>query len=139
MSNNETVVDHKQRGSFGSGLVFAVDSLKRVVEQNDTQWGRLFDLSIQFLIVTSLLAFSIETLPNLSPAAKQWLHVLEIATVAIFTIEYLLRLYVADNKLRFAFSFFGIIDLLAILPFYFAIGVDLRSIRAFRFLRLFRA
>jgi len=56
----------------------------------------------------------------------------------VFTIEYILRIYVADNKLRFIFSFFGIIDFLAILPFYLAVGVDLRSLRALRFLRLFR-
>ena len=55
-----------------------------------------------------------------------------------FSIEYLLRIYVADKKFKFIFSFFGIIDLLAILPFYLAFGVDLRSIRAFRFVRLFR-
>lgn len=44
----------------------------------------------------------------------------------------------ADNKLRFIFSFLGIIDLISILPFYFAIGIDLRSIRAIRLFRLFR-
>ena len=63
---------------------------------------------------------------------------MKIATVAIFTAEYLLRLIVADRKLGFVFSFFGIVDLLAIVPFYIASGVDLRSVRAFRLLRLFR-
>ena len=56
----------------------------------------------------------------------------------IIIIEYILRIYVADRKLNFIFSFFGIIDLLAILPFYLAFGVDMRSLRAVRFLRLFR-
>jgi len=59
-------------------------------------------------------------------------------SITIFTIEYVLRLYVAHLKLAFFFSFFGLIDLLAILPFYIASGVDLRSVRAFRLLRLFR-
>lgn len=58
--------------------------------------------------------------------------------MAVFTIEYFLRLAVADNRLKFATSFFGVIDLLAILPFYLSLGVDLRSVRAFRLLRLFR-
>lgn len=113
--------------------------LKRIVEQNDTYWGRVFDLVIQALIVVSLVTFSIETLPNLSKRATAWLYFIEVLTVAVFTLEYLLRLAVADKKLQFAFSFFGLIDLLAILPFYLATGVDLRAIRSFRFLRLFRA
>jgi len=116
-----------------------INRLKGIVEQNDTPAGKAFDLAIQALIVLSLITFSIETLPNLSPAAQRWLTRIEVATVAIFTGEYLLRLALADRKLRFAVSFYGIIDLVAILPFYIASGVDLRSIRAFRFLRLFRA
>jgi voltage-gated potassium channel len=116
-----------------------VVSLKQIVERNDTKWGRVFDLAIQLLIVVSLISFSIETLPDLSATAREWLHFIEIGTVAVFTTEYLLRLWVSDRKRGYAFSFFGIIDLLAILPFYMSMGVDLRSIRALRFLRLFRA
>lgn len=116
-----------------------MESLKQIVESNDTKWGRVFDLTIQSLIVVSLISFSIETLPDLSATARKWLHSIEIATVAVFTTEYLLRLWVSDRKRGYAFSFFGIIDLLAILPFYMSMGVDLRSIRALRFLRLFRA
>ena len=113
-------------------------SLKDVVEQNDTPLGRTFDLCIQLLIVLSLIAFSIETLPDLSSSMRRYLYIFEVVTVAIFTAEYITRLVVADNKLRFATSFFGIIDLLAILPFLLSFGIDLRSIRAFRLLRLFR-
>ncbi len=116
-----------------------LDRLKRVVEQNDTPAGRAFDLSIQALIVVSLMTFSLETLPNLSPATKRWLYVIEVITVLIFTAEYLLRLLLSDRKVKFAFSFFGVIDLLAIVPFYLAMGIDFRSIRILRFLRLFRA
>jgi voltage-gated potassium channel len=116
-----------------------VVSLKQIVERNDTKWGRVFDLAIQLLIVVSLISFSIETLPDLSATAREWLHFIEIGTVAVFTTEYLLRLWVSDRKRGYAFSFFGIIDLLAILPFYLSMGIDLRSIRALRFLRLFRA
>jgi voltage-gated potassium channel len=116
-----------------------LDRLKQVVEQNDTRAGRAFDLAIQALIVISLVTFSIETLPNLSTRTERWLNAIELITVLIFTAEYLLRLSLTDRKLKFVFSFFGIVDLLAILPFYIAAGIDLRSIRAFRFLRLFRA
>jgi voltage-gated potassium channel len=114
-------------------------SLKRIVEHNDTRWGRVFDLVIQALIVVSIVSFTIETLPDLSPGTRRVMEVIELVTVIVFSIEYLLRIAVADSKLGFVFSFFGLIDLLAILPFYIAPGLDLRSVRAMRLLRLFRA
>ena len=59
--------------------------------------------------------------------------------MGIFTVEYILRIAVSDRKIGFITSFYGIVDLLAILPFYVSTGLDLRSIRALRFLRLFQA
>lgn len=114
-------------------------NIKRTVEQTDTRAGKAFDLFIQSLIVISLVSFSIETLPNLSGTIKRILDILEVIIVTIFTIEYLLRLIVADKKLKFVFSFYGLIDLFAILPFYVARGIDLRSLRIFRLFRLIRA
>jgi voltage-gated potassium channel len=114
-------------------------NLKRTIEENDTRAGRVFDLFVQSLIVLSLLSFSVETLPNLSGPIKNILDTLEVIVVAIFTAEYLLRLVVADHRLKFIFSFCGLIDLFAILPFYVARGIDLRSLRIFRLFRLFRA
>ncbi|MDY6789869.1 MAG: ion transporter [Thermodesulfobacteriota bacterium] len=113
--------------------------IKKIVEDRDTAPGKIFDLSSQFLIVISLISFSIETLPDLSVKTRYVLHIIEVITVILFTVEYLLRIIVAEKKLKFIFSFFGIIDLLAILPFYVASGIDLRSIRIFRLLRLIRA
>lgn len=113
--------------------------LKRIIEENDTTAGKAFDLFIQFLIVLSLVSFSIETLPNLGKNTKWILNTTEVIIVAIFTLEYLLRLFVADKKLKFVFSFYALIDLIAILPFYVARGIDLRSIRVFRLFRLIRA
>ncbi len=112
--------------------------VKRVVEQTETLAGRVFDLSIQFLILVSLISFAVETLPGLSPATQRALRLLEIIIVAIFTAEYLLRLLVANRKLRFIFSFYGLTDLFAILPFYITSGIDLRSIRVLRLVRLVR-
>ena len=114
-------------------------SLKDVVERHDHAWGRAFDLFFQFLIVVAIVSFSIETLPGLSEQQRFWLRWIEVATVALFTVEYLLRIAVADSKWRYMTSFFGIVDLVAILPFYLAAGVDLRCLRAFRLLRLFEA
>jgi voltage-gated potassium channel len=114
-------------------------NIKNVIEKNDTRAGRIFDLFIQAFIVISLISFSIDTIPDLNSQIRIFLDNLEIIIVVIFTIEYFLRIIVADRRLSFIFSFFGIIDLLAILPFYITTGLDLRSIRALRFLRLFRA
>jgi voltage-gated potassium channel len=112
--------------------------IKRIVEDNDTKAGRLFDLVIQFLIVLSLVTFSISTLPDLSESTHQILYGIEVVTVIIFSLEYILRILVADQKLKYIFSFYGIVDLIAILPFYINRSVDLRSIRVIRLLRLFR-
>ncbi len=113
-------------------------TLKRIIEKSDTYWGRVFDLSIQALIVFSLITFSIDTLPHLSEPVRRFLRYAEIVTVLIFTVEYIFRIYAADKKTSYIFSFFGAIDLLAILPFFLSTGIDLRAIRAFRLFRLFR-
>ena len=80
-------------------------NLKRIVERNDTRWGRAFDITTQFLIVVSLITFSIETLPSLSEITRRVLRNIEVLTVLIFTVEYFLRVLVADRKLSFIFSF----------------------------------
>jgi len=109
-----------------------------MLEDLDTRAGRYFAFFIQSLILVSLITFSIETLPDISDDSRSVLTFVERFLVGIFTIEYLLRIHVADKKTGFIFSFFGLVDLLAILPFYLSIGLDLRSIRIFRLLRLFR-
>ena len=114
------------------------EKLRTIVEDNQTPEGRWFDLSIQTLIVLSLISFSLETLPNLDDDFYKFLRIFEITSVIIFTIEYLLRLFVAEKKLKFIFSFYGLVDLMAILPFYLTFGIDLRSIRILRLFRLFR-
>ncbi len=93
---------------------------------------------IATLILFSTVCFSLETLPNLRPLTREFLYYSEVAVVAIFTAEYLYRVYVAKNRLKFIFSFYGLVDLLAILPFYLATAVDLRTLRLVRLLRLAR-
>ena len=115
-----------------------LDTLKSIVEDQSTRSGKVFDYCIQALIVLSLVTFSLETLPNLSQPEADLLRAFEIFSVLIFTVEYILRLLIARPKKDFVFSFFGVVDLIAILPFYLSLGVDLRSVRAFRMLRLFR-
>jgi len=90
------------------------------------------------LILFSTVCFSLETLPDLKPLTLRFLHYSEVIVVAIFTAEYCFRIYSAQNRLRFIFSFYGIVDLLAILPFYIAPVLDLRSLRLLRLLRMLR-
>ncbi|PKM08394.1 MAG: ion transporter [Gammaproteobacteria bacterium HGW-Gammaproteobacteria-4] len=113
-------------------------NLKTIIEGNDTTAGRVFDLTIQLLIVVSVITFSIETIPNLSESTTRLLSITETFVVSIFTLEYLMRVYVADKKRDYIFSFYGIVDLIAIAPFYLSLGIDLRSFRILRMLRLFR-
>ncbi|MBV7270294.1 ion transporter [Winogradskyella luteola] len=114
------------------------EKIKNIVEYNDNRLSKSFAFFIQFLIILSVITFSVETLPNLKPQTKIILNSIEIFCVMVFTLEYLARIYVADKKPKFIFSFFGIIDFLAILPFYLSFGVDLRSLRILRMFRLFR-
>ena len=111
-------------------------SLKKVVLDSDTRHGRAFDIVIQVLIVVSAIGFAVETLPDLSPRALLILQITEAVILILFTIEYLLRLYVSEKKFGFIFSFYGVIDLLAILPFYLGLTLDLRSLRLLRLARL---
>ena len=118
-----------------------MERLRKVVEETGTRSGLVFDLSIQLLIIASIVIFSLETLPNLNDRTVMVLSILEFVCITVFAIEYLLRLFVAKRKLKFVFSLWGMIDLLAILPFFlFAYGITLNLIilRAFRLLRLVR-
>jgi len=116
----------------------ARDFLKDVVENDQSGIGKAFNLFIIGLIVLSVLSISFETLPDLDQRLINALLIFEAICVILFSIEYLLRIYVADKKLQYIFSFYGIIDFIAIVPFYIAVGVDLRALRIFRLLRLFR-
>jgi voltage-gated potassium channel len=118
--------------------MFSMQSLKSIVEETNSKGGFVFDVFIQLMVILSLIAFSVETLPDLSQEVVGWLHVFEMFSIAVFSMEYVLRVFVANPKLKYMLSFFGIIDLLAVLPSLVGMGVDLRSIRAFRLMRLFR-
>ena len=93
--------------------------IKSFVEFNDNKLSRWFAFFIQALILVSLVTFSVETLPNLKPETRYLLRIIEIFCVVIFTVEYILRIYVADSKPRFIFSFFGLIDFAAVGIYYF--------------------
>lgn len=118
--------------------ILMMQKIKSIIEDTDTLSGKVFAYFIQTLIIYSLITFSIATLPDLSIGTLHFLEISRLITVTIFTLEYVLRVLVADKKMSYIFSFFGLIDLLAILPFYLSLTVDLRSFRIIRVLRIFR-
>ncbi|MFT6192988.1 MAG: voltage-gated potassium channel [Paraglaciecola sp.] len=115
------------------------EKLRSIIEDNTSKKGKVFDYFIQVLIFLSLTAFTIETLPNNSVKTINILKNFELICVIIFSIEYVLRIFVSKNPFKYIFSFYGMIDFLAIFPFYLQGAYDLKALRAFRIFRVFRA
>ena len=111
--------------------------LRRIVDINDSLKSKIFNIFMQVLILLSIITFSIETIPDLNIETINYLYYFEVFTIIVFTIEYFLRIYSAKKKFSYIFSFYGLVDLLAILPFYLAFFVDLRAVKAFRLFRIF--
>jgi len=99
--------------------------------------SRAFDNLIIALIVLSVASIGLEGIPGLPAWALQALHVEELVVVTVFSVEYLLRIVAAPAKLAFIFSFAGLVDLLAIVPFLLS-GFDARWLRVLRLLRVLR-
>ncbi len=116
----------------------ARDRIAAILDGRDAVLGRSVAFAIQGLIVISAVSVAIETLHDLPDWARTVLAIEEIVVVTIFSVEYVLRVWSAPSRLRYVFSFWGVIDLAAILPSLLMLGADLRSIRSFRLLRLFR-
>lgn len=112
-----------------------LESLRKMVDER-TKVGRAFGKVATWLIVVSILDFTLETVPSLERYGR-WFWWSETTIVALFTVEYGIRLAAADRRLRYVFSLEGLIDLAAILPFYLTLG-DFRLIRGLRLLRLLR-
>lgn len=117
-------------------------ALHQVIFEADTPAGRLFDIVVIWLIVLSVLAVSAETMGGLSPDTHLALRGLEWVFTIVFTIEYILRLMAVRRPLWYARSFFGVVDLLAILPTWISIifpgAQALLVVRVLRLLRIFR-
>lgn len=116
--------------------------LHEVIFEADTPAGRNFDIILLIMIVLSVLVVMLETVKGISADKVHLFVTLEWIFTIFFTIEYLLRLYCTRKPMRYATSFFGVIDLLAIIPTYlslFIVGTQsLVVIRSLRLLRVFR-
>lgn len=131
--------DSKQNGQANGGSFR--HRLHEIIFEADTKLGLLFDIVLLITILCSVVVVCLETVEVMQPYAGL-LRTLEWIFTILFTIEYLLRLYCVKSPLRYATSFFGIVDLLAVLPTYLGmLFIDSPSfavVRAFRLLRVFR-
>ncbi|WP_409993969.1 ion transporter [Roseateles albus] len=113
-----------------------------IIFEADTRAGRLFDLSLMVAVLLSLLLVMLESVASFRLQHAAWLSWAEYTFTALFTLEYVLRLACVRRPLRYASSFFGIVDLLAVLPIYLAFFFPelyaLVDIRVLRLLRVFR-
>ncbi|MCR9087205.1 MAG: ion transporter [Rhodobacteraceae bacterium] len=92
----------------------------------------------QGLIMLSAVAIAVETEPGLPPLVRHALFAFEIFVLGIFAAEYLLRLWLAKNRWRYATSFWGIVDLVSALPLFFVLSSSWAALRTLRLLRLVR-
>lgn len=116
--------------------------LHEIIFESDTKEGKTFDIALLVLILASILVVMLESVESMRKVYGNAFNILEWIFTIIFTIEYILRLISVKRPLRYATSFLGIIDLLAIIPTYlsifFAGTAPFLVLRALRLLRIFR-
>jgi voltage-gated potassium channel len=116
--------------------------MHEVIFEADTPAGKAFDVALLLAIVVSVMAVFLESVASIREQHGPALRALEWTITILFTIEYVLRLSSVGKPARYATSFFGIVDLLAIIPTYLSLFIagtqSLIVIRALRLLRVFR-
>lgn len=116
--------------------------LHEIIFEADTRAGRTFDLVLLWLIVGSVVVVMLESIRNYREDYGWWFYYLEWVFTILFTVEYALRIIAVRRPLTYVFSFFGIVDLLAVIPGYLSLFVPgtqyLLIIRILRLLRIFR-
>ncbi|MEH0154905.1 ion transporter [Limibacter armeniacum] len=118
------------------------EKMHEIIFEADTFWGKLFDVVLLILILCSILVVMLESVADFAAQYGSLLKTLEWVFTILFTIEYIARVYSVRRPIHYIYSFFGIVDLLAILPTYIGLvmagGHALTVIRALRLIRVFR-
>lgn len=113
-----------------------------IIFEADTPSGKLFDVLLIWSIILSVIAVMLDSMRSIRSVYGDYLIIIEWFFTLLFTVEYILRLICIGRPLRYARSFFGLVDLLAILPTYLSMLIPgsqyLISIRILRILRVFR-
>ena len=116
--------------------------LFRIIFHTDTLAGKIFDIFLLFAIIISVVVIMLETIPSVKQQYGEILFYAEWIITIIFTIEYVLRIIISHKTVKYITSFWGIIDLLSVIPTYIAIFITgthfIAIIRVLRLLRVFR-
>ncbi|MEL6132418.1 MAG: ion transporter, partial [Bacteroidota bacterium] len=116
--------------------------IHEIIFEADTPAGKGFDVALLVLIVLSVVVVMLESVQGIAQAYGTFFLYLEWVLTFLFTLEYVLRIYAIKKAWNYIFSFYGIVDLLSILPTYLSLVVAgshfLVTIRALRLLRIFR-
>lgn len=116
--------------------------LYSIIFKTDTKAGKRFDVVLLWLILFSVFVVMMESIPEYGRSHEKYFKVIEFVFTALFTIEYIVRIAVSRRPLRYMLSFWGVIDLLSIVPTYLSLVFTgyhyLLIVRIFRLLRVFR-
>lgn len=123
-------------------MIIDKDRLRKIIFESDTPAGKNFDIVLIILILLSVLTVILESVNSIYMGSQNLFEILEIFFTSIFTLELIFRLLVVPKKSEYVLSFFGLVDIISILPLYlhliFPGLISLEVIRIFRFLRIFR-
>lgn len=118
------------------------ERVHRIIFESDTYYGKFFDVLLLILIVLSVILVALETVASIHDNWGKYFLIAEWTMTVIFTLEYVLRIWSTHKPMKYVTSFFGIIDLISIVPTYLSVILtgahSLMVIRILRLLRIFR-
>lgn len=118
------------------------DDLHEIIFEADTKMGKWFDIALLIAIILSVFIVMLESVNHIKEDYGSWLYALEWAFTILFTLEYFLRIVIVKKPWKYITSFYGLIDLLSVLPTYlslFMVGTQaLIVVRSIRLLRIFK-
>ena len=118
--------------------------IHEIIFEADTPMGKLFDIALLVMILLSVAVVMLESVESFRNEWAWLFEILEWTFTFLFSLEYLLRIFSVKNPFKYIFSFYGIIDLLSLIPSYIGIGIgtnnisSIKSIRTVRLIRIFR-
>ena len=141
-SSTKKSIRSSEANAFGRPKQGWRKKLFMIIFESGTPAGKAFDVALLLAIITSVIVVMLDSVDSLRGRYQQLFDALEWAFILLFTIEYIARLLCVERPKRYARSFFGIVDLIAILPAYIALFFPamqaLMDIRLLRVLRVFR-
>ena len=142
MQNTEDNPDQANRPRSPRPFKPFKERLWEIIFEAETPSGKFFDVALLWVIAISVLAVMLESVAEIDARYHTQLATAEWVFTIIFTLEYLLRIWLVRRPLKYIFSFYGIVDLLSCLPSYIALafggGTPYAVIRLLRLLRMFR-